>query len=77
MRQGGAADFVVEDVEIIPVMVNGLDGQLFWRSDWKNKWNTITWIDPDSGLQFSIDASLGKVDILNIAESVSLSNSTE
>lgn len=77
MRQGGAADFVVEDVEIIPVMVIGLDGQLFWRSDWKNKWNTITWIDPDSGLQFSIDASLGKVDILNIAESVSLSNSTE
>lgn len=77
VRQGGASDFAIEDVEIMPVMVNGLDGQLFWRADWENKWNTITWIDPDSGLQFSIDASLDKTDILNIAESVSLLNSTK
>lgn len=77
MRQGVAADFVAEDVEIIPVMVNGLDGQLFWRADWENKWNTITWIDPDSELQFSIDASLSKIDILNMAESVSLLNPTK
>ena len=77
MRQGGATNFAVEDVEIIPVIVNGLDGQLFWRADWENKWNTITWLDPDSGLQFSIDASLSRIDILNIAESVSLLNSTK
>lgn len=72
MNQGAATDFVVEDVEILPVVVNGLDGQLFWRSNWENEWNTVTWIDPDSGLQFSVKAYLDKADILNIAESVSL-----
>lgn len=29
----GASDLVAEDVEIIPVMVNGLDGQLWGRAD--------------------------------------------
>lgn len=72
MNQGAATDFVVEDVEILPVVVNGLDGKLFWRSNWENEWNTVTWIDPDSGLQFSVKAYLDKTDILDIAESVSL-----
>lgn len=34
MRQGGASDLVAKDVEIIPVMVNGLDGRLLGRADW-------------------------------------------
>lgn len=58
-------------------MVNGLDAQFFGVADWEKEWNTITWIDPDSGLQFSIDANLDKIDILHIAESVSLVESTK
>ena len=78
ISQGGVTDFVVEkDVEILPITVNGLDGQLFWETNWETKQNTITWIDPDSELQFSVNAHLDKADISNIAESVSLSESTK
>lgn len=79
MRQGGATDFVMEGAEIIPVTVNGLEGQFFREPDWEreNLWNTLTWIDPDNGLQFTIDASLDKDDILHIAEGVSLVGSTK
>lgn len=78
MHQGSASGFeIINDSEIIPVTVNGLDGQLFWGADWENEWNTVTWIDPDNGLQFSIDACLDKMDILHAAESVSLVKSTK
>lgn len=72
MTQGAVTDFVVDDAEILPVMVNRFDGQLFLRTDWKNKWNTVIWIDPDNELQFFVEARLDKTDILDIAESVSL-----
>lgn len=44
MVQGGATDFVVENAEIIPVMVDGLEGQFFLLPDWEreNQWNTVT-----------------------------------
>ena len=42
------------------------------KNDWEKEWNVITWIDPDSNLQFSISANLDETDILTIAESVSL-----
>lgn len=77
MSQGGAAGFDIVDVGIIPVTVNELDGQLFWRSDWEDKRIAVTWIDPASGLQFSVEANLNKMDILNIAKSVSLVKSTK
>lgn len=77
MHQGAATDFVIEDAEISPVTVNGLDGQLFWRTDWEDKRNMITWLDPDHGLHFTIEAHLDKLDIINIAESVSLAESTK
>lgn len=72
MQQGSTWDYVTEDVESLPVTVNGLEGQLFLVKDWEDKWNTITWIDPKSNLQFSVDANLSQSDILHIAESVSL-----
>lgn len=72
MNQGAASDFKLEDAEVLSVMVNKFDGHFFERSNSKNKWNTVTWIDPDNELQFSIEAHLDKMDILDIAESVSL-----
>lgn len=77
MSQGLASDFFVEGTEIVPVNVNGLDGQLFDGADMESERNTITWVDPNGDLQFSIDAPLGKTDILHIAESVSLVESTK
>lgn len=77
MVQGGAANFVIEDSEILEVTVNGLDGQLFWTADWENHRNMVTWIDPDSELHFTVEAYLDKTDILHMAESVSLVKSAK
>lgn len=79
MRQGGATDITPEDAEIIPVRVNGLDGLFFREPDWEreNLRNTLTWMDPDNGLQFTIEASLDEQDILHMAEIVSLEKSTK
>lgn len=75
MHQGAATDFVLEDVEISPVTVNGLDGRFFKTE--KGERNLVAWIDPEHGLHFTIEAPFDKADILHIAESVSLVESTK
>lgn len=72
MQQGSASDYVTDGVEVVPVTVNGLSGQLFLTDDWENKWNTITWIDAERNLQFEIGANVNRDVILHMAESVSL-----
>lgn len=72
MSQGGVADFVTEDSETISVTVNGMKGELFLAKDWKNTRSTLTWIDTDNNIQFTLMAALNENDILHIAESVSL-----
>lgn len=72
MSQGGVADFVTVDSETISVSVNGLNGQLFLAKDWENTRSTLTWIDADNNIQFTLMAALNETDILHIAESVSL-----
>ena len=72
MSQGGASDFVTEDTEVISVTVNDLEGQLFLEKDWENTRSTLTWIDAERNLQFTLMAALNETDILHIAESVSL-----
>lgn len=77
MQQGVVNAFVLDGEEVIPVTVNGLEGQLFLEKDWENRRSTVTWIDPDNNLQFNLHAYLNKEDILHIAESVSLADSTK
>ena len=77
MVQGSATCIAIEESEILEVTVNGLDGQLFWVADWENHRNAVTWIDPDRGLQFMVEANLDKTDILHMAESVSLVESAK
>ncbi len=77
MQQGGSNTFLLNGEDAIPVTVNGLVGQLFLEKDWENRRNTVTWIDPDNNLQFNLHAYLSKEDILHIAESVSLADSTK
>ena len=72
MSQGGVADFVTEDSETISVTVNGLKGQLFLAKVWENTRSTLTWIDADNNIQFTLMAALNETDILHMAESVSL-----
>ena len=72
MQQGTAWTYVTEDAENIAVTVNGLEGEMFLTDDWENARNTITWFDPQTNIQFSLNANVGQDDILHIAESVSL-----
>ena len=72
MQQGSASDYVTDGVEVVPVTVNGLEGEMFLTDDWENTRNTITWFDPQTNIQFSLNANVNQDDILHIAESVSL-----
>lgn len=73
MQQASVSDFVPgENTIILPITVNDLNGQLFLEADWENVRNVITWIDPDSNLQFTLQANLSESDILHMAESISL-----
>ena len=72
MQQGTAWTYVTEDAENIAVTVNGVEGEMFLTDDWENTRNTITWFDPQTNIQFSLNANVSQDDILHIAESVSL-----
>ena len=72
MQQGTISNFEIEDADILPVTVNGLDGQLYLARNPEQSDSTITWIDPDKNIFFAVDAALSENDILHIAESVSL-----
>ena len=72
MQQGASSNFGIENADIIPVTVNGLEGQLYLTRDTEGADSTITWIVPDENMLFAVSAALGADDILHIAESVSL-----
>lgn len=72
MQQGASSNFGTENADIIPVTVNGLEGQLYLTKDSEQSDSTITWIDPNENILFAVSAALGADDILHIAESVSL-----
>ena len=71
MQQGSAADFITEQLEILPITINGMVGELHLSNDLDVVDNTVTWVDGGSSLQFVLDAPLEKTDILYLAESVS------
>lgn len=78
MRQGAASDFELKDnSEVIPIKVKEMDGLFLEGADSEDEWNTVTWVDSNQGLQFLIVAQLEKAEILNIAESVFLVESTK
>lgn len=72
MQQGSAWNYSTNNAESIPVSVCGMKGRMILVTDWENERNTITWIDSQNNIQFSIDGNLERDDILHIAESVSL-----
>lgn len=76
MEQGAGKVIETEGSNVIRITVNGLSGQLF-LPQLEDQDSTITWIDPNCNLQFSIDGFFNKDGMLHIAESVSLIESTK
>ena len=72
MQQGASGNFGIENADIIPVTVNGLEGQLYLNRDAEGADSTITWIIPDENILFAVSAALDADSILHMAESVSL-----
>lgn len=76
MEEGAANLIVTDGFQTEDVLVNGHEGTLFMPDDPQNM-STLTWIDPEENIQFTLNGSLSKNDILHIAESVSLTESTK
>ncbi len=71
MQQGALANFVTEDAEAFDVVVDQFDG-IFFQALTPGNLSTLTWIDPDTNIQFAVDGCFELSDFLHIAESVSL-----
>lgn len=71
MHQGTLSSFDTENADAFDIKVNHLDGK-FFRSRTPENLNTVTWIDPDQNLQFTVDGRFKYDMLLHIAGSVSL-----
>lgn len=76
MVQGGATVFEIKNSNMFDIEVNHMGGQFFESIDPGN-FNTITWIDTDQNIQFAISDVSSYIDILHMAESVSLVKTTK
>ena len=77
MQHVSASNFETDVAEIIPVTVNGFNGQMLLAQDMSKSDNTISWIDTEHNLQFAIDARLSESSMLHMAESVALVEATK
>lgn len=64
-----------EDTEISEITVNGCKGKFFLASD-ESLWSTLEWIDEESNLHFSLDASGDEAVLRALAESVAVTEKT-
>lgn len=71
VSQGGASAFYTDDSIVIDVSVSGMYGQ-FFESKAPDKFNTITWINHNRNIQFSISGIFNQAELLRLAESVSI-----
>lgn len=76
MAQGDANSFETENSYIYDIKVNHMNG-LFFESKAPGRFNTITWIDKEQNIQFDINSTFSYMDILHMAESVSLCETTK
>lgn len=76
MQQGTAISAASETAEEESVQINGNQGTLYLESD-PNQNSVLVWCDDCAGMAFTLSASLSREDILHIAESVKLSQSTK
>ena len=71
MTQGAATGISTEDMIVSEVDINGKPGQLFHSLD-DDVSSAVVWIDENSNLKFMLDGFFSDLDLLHIAESVSL-----
>ena len=71
MQEGAANLIVSEGFQMEDVLINEHEGTLFVPDDPQDM-SSLTWIDPEENIQFTLNASLPQNDILHIAETVSL-----
>lgn len=76
MHQGRTLMARTENMVVSDITVNGCPGQLYVSTDPEQS-NALIWIDEANGLQFIIDGFANETDLMQMAESVTLYNSTK
>lgn len=77
MQQGSAAGYVTDGSTVVPVEIEGLEGQLIKSNTPDISDSTLVWIDSKRNIQFSISAMLTDSEMVQMAESVSLTKSAK
>ena len=72
MQQGSAAGYATDGSTVVPVEIEGLEGQLIKSNTPDISDSTLVWIDSKRNIQFSISAMLTDSEMVRMAESVSL-----
>lgn len=76
MQEEAANLILAEGFQMEEVLVNGYEATFFIPDDPQDM-SALTWIDLKENIQFTLNASLSKNDILHIAENISLVESTK
>lgn len=77
METGSVTSYVTDGgQDSIDITVNNFEGT-YWESSAVDEFTTLMWIDSYSNIQFTLDAQLSYLDILHMAESVSLCKYTK
>ena len=75
MQEGAATVIDTEGMEVRDVTVSGWKGHVYLSLDGSTS-NGIIWMDEERNLTFTVDGFLDELDLLHIAESVCLDDST-
>lgn len=76
ISRGGASFYETDNAEVFDIEVNHMGGQ-FFELKIPEGLNTITWVDTEHNIQFDISSAYNYLDILHMAESVSLVEMTK
>lgn len=76
MTDGSLTSLETDGAAAAAVTVNGHEG-LFFCSEYPGADSTLSWIDTNQNLHFTISAAMEQKDMLHMAESVSLSEMTK
>lgn len=76
VAQGGVSSFEIENSNVYDIEVNHMNG-LFFENKVSGNFNTIAWIDTEQNIQFDISGLFSYMDIMHMAESVSLYKTTK
>lgn len=78
LQQGAASQFVLDSTaDVVIDTVNGYEAYIFVAADQEDDSNAITWIDTQSNIQFTVQAQMSTDDLVHMAESVSLVETTK